>query len=51
MSSPAVVPGRPRGRPALAERFGNAPTSRRQVRRYATQVVDLLLSGISADPD
>lgn len=31
----------------LAERFGTAPTSERQVRRYAAQVVDLLLSGIS----
>ena len=34
---------------ALAERFGNAPTSPDDVHRYATGVVDILLSGISTE--
>ena len=34
---------------ALAERFGNAPASADEVHRYATGVVDILLSGISAE--
>lgn len=32
---------------ALAERFGDAPKTDDEVRRYATGVVDVLLSGIS----
>jgi AcrR family transcriptional regulator len=35
---------------ALAERFGGAPTTDDEVRRYAADVVDVLLSGISREP-
>ena len=35
---------------ALSDRFGGAPTTDEDVRRYAAEVVDVLLSGISIGP-
>jgi hypothetical protein len=34
---------------ALADRFGNAPATDEEVHRYASGVVDILLSGISTE--
>jgi hypothetical protein len=36
---------------ALAEKFGGAPTTDAEVRRYAAEVVDVLLAGLRADQE